>query len=59
MVRARKSGEGRRQPLMLFPKVEGRVILFFGGDLQSLSHMSRRGVQGHLRSLAARDAHRM
>ena len=37
MVRDRRSGEGRRQPLMFFPKVKGRVILHLGGLLQRLS----------------------
>ena len=57
MVDATRSGEGRRQPFMLLSKVKGREIL--GGFLGSLSHMSRSGVRGHRRSLAARVAQRM
>ena len=59
MVRDRRSGEGRRQPLMFFPKVKGRVMLCLGGFLQRVSHMSRRGVRGQRLSLAAREAQRM
>jgi hypothetical protein len=57
MVDAMRSGEGRRQPFMFLSKVKGSVIL--GGFLGSLSHMSRRGVRGHRRSLATREAQRM
>ena len=59
MVKASRRGEGRRHPLMFLPKVNGMVIVCLGGLVQSEAHISRRGVRGQRRSLAASEDQRM